>query len=255
MSRVLTIENLNKNYGEQVAVQSLSFSVDSGELFGLLGPNGAGKTTTINIIVGLVHPTSGKIFIEGIDTQRNPIGAKSLIGFVPDSDSVIEKLTASEFIDFFGRIYEINPLEGAKRKEKMLELFDISSRRGDLLETFSHGMKKKIQIIAALIHSPKLLIIDEPFSALDPEMTAVLKQFLENLPAIGVSVLLATHNLAAAEQICNRVCLINQGQVVAMGKVSDILRATSCSNIEQAYLALVDSKAKNEQIRALIQGW
>jgi ABC-2 type transport system ATP-binding protein len=255
MNDLIVIENLTKTYENIKAINNLSFSVKKGEIFGLLGPNGAGKSTTISSIVGLLMPSMGKITIDGINISENPLEAKKRIGYVSDSANVIEKLTAVEYITFFGQLNKVAKKVIAERTKLLLSLFDIYSRRFDLIETFSFGMKKKVQIAAALVHSPKLLIIDEPFSALDPEMVAILKNFLKKLPELGISILVATHDLFSAEQVCTKVALINKGKLVAIGDIGSLLKKNQAHNLENAYLKLIDSKAKKEQIEKVVVSW
>jgi len=239
---MIRFENVSKDYGSVKAVKNLSFAIEEGVCFGFLGPNGAGKTTTINMMVGLLIPTSGRITIGGFDIQEEPKRAKKLIGFIPDKPFVYEKLTGREFLDFMLDIYEI-PRESVKQKRsELLKIFSLADRIDELIENYSHGMKQKLVITGALIHHPKYLIIDEPMVGLDPHGHKIVKDLFRSFCEEGKTIFMSTHTLAVAQELCHKISIIEKGEVIASGTVDELQKkADSDSNqLEAIFLKLTE---------------
>jgi ABC-2 type transport system ATP-binding protein len=235
---MIKLINLTKNYGKLVAVNKINLEVARGEIFGFLGPNGAGKTTTIKMMSGLLQPTSGSIFIGGYDVQKDPLKAKFITGFIPDRPFLYEKLTATEFMRFVAELFEMK--DPGRRIKEGLDLFGLSEWADELIENFSHGMKQRLVMAAALLHEPKLLVVDEPMVGLDPRGARLVKDIFKDLAAKGVTVFMSTHTLEIVEQMCTRVAIINRGDIIAEGSVEDLGRMALMpeSHLEQIFLKL-----------------
>lgn len=221
---MIELEQLTKRYGRTVAVEDLNLTVRPGEVFGFLGPNGAGKTTTIRMMMGLLQPSHGHVRLGGHDLASAPIAAKRLCGFVPDRPHVYEKLTGAEFLEFVGGLYQVDAAALAKRREALLEMFDLQDWAAELIESYSHGMKQRLVMAAALIHAPRLLIVDEPMVGLDPRGARLLQRTFAELAREGVTVFMSTHSLGVAEETCDRIGIINQGRLIAVGTVDELRR-------------------------------
>jgi len=253
---LLEIASLNKTYGANHAVKDLNLTVPPGEIFGLLGPNGAGKTTTFKIIVGLLQPTSGKVKIGGYDVQAQPLEAKKLLGFVPDTPLLYEKLTAMEFLQFVADLYGVDRDRATRRATELLRLFGLESNVDDLIDSFSHGMKQKTALAGALIHDPALLILDEPTVGLDPKSARLIKDILRQLTDRDVTIILSTHILEIAERMCDRIGIIAKGELIAIGTM-DELRAgggdgLDSRSLEDIFLQLTGG-AEYAEIAAVLQ--
>jgi ABC-2 type transport system ATP-binding protein len=235
---MIKLINLTKNYGRLTAVNNVNLEVAAGEIFGFLGPNGAGKTTTIKMMAGLLQPTDGSILIEGHDVQKEPLKAKFITGFIPDRPFLYEKLTAAEFMRFVADLYEMQ--DSNQRINVLLELFGLPDWRNELVENFSHGMKQRLVMASALLHDPKVLIVDEPMVGLDPRGARLVKDIFKDLASKGVTVFMSTHTLEIVEQMCTRVAIINQGKIIAEGSVEDLGRMARMenSNLEPIFLRL-----------------
>ena len=250
---MLNLRNLTKTFDRFVAVDDLSLEVPPGELFGFLGPNGAGKTTTIKMMCGLLRPTSGTVTIDGFDIQKDPLRAKALLGLVPDTPVLYKKLTGREFVRFVGDLYSVPTATIDKRVEDLLRLLDMSEAADDLIETYSHGMRQKASLMAALIHDPKLVILDEPTVGLDPRSARVVKDVLKALCQMGKTVFMSTHILEIAERVCDRVGIINKGKLVAIGSTEE-LRSKSgqgLASLEDIFLELTGGPEEQEVIKFL----
>ena len=221
---MIEIRNLSKRYGKTLAVDDLSLHIPPGEIFGFLGPNGAGKTTTIRMMMGLLQPTAGVVRLGGHDLLREPLAAKQLCGFVPDRPHVYEKLTGTEFLDFAAGLYHLPAGLKGSRRDQLLALFDLTSWCDELIESYSHGMKQRLVMAAALIHAPRILIVDEPMVGLDPRGARLLKQIFRTLASDGVAVFMSTHSLEVAEETCDRIGIINQGRMIALGTLDELRR-------------------------------
>ena len=220
---MIELVGLNKKFGNFHAVRDVTLQVLPGEVFGFLGPNGAGKTTTIRMMAGLMKPTSGRILLCGKDVTREPEEAKSLLGFIPDRPYLYEKLTGQEFLEFIADLHGVDSGDHrGKRIAELLELFDLQGWSHELVEGYSHGMRQRLTIAAALIHRPKVLIVDEPMVGLDPKGARLVKSLFFELAKAGVSVFMSTHILEVAEEMCHRIGIINEGRAVALGTIQEI---------------------------------
>ncbi len=213
---------LRKQYGDLVAVQDLDLEIAAGEVFGFLGPNGAGKTTTIRMMVGLLEPSGGQVLLGGHDLAREPEAAKALLGYVPDQPFLYGKLTAKEFLRFIAGLYRVDRDEIDERSVDLLEEFGLVERSEELIETYSHGMKQRLALAAALIHRPRILILDEPMVGMDPQGALALRQLLGALAASGVTIFLSTHSLPVAEELCDRIGILDRGRLVAQGTLAEL---------------------------------
>jgi ABC-2 type transport system ATP-binding protein len=223
---MLQTVNLTKNYGKLTAVNQLNLEVKAGELFGFLGPNGAGKTTTIKMMAGILTPTQGQVFLDGINVHRNPVQAKSLLAYVPDQPNLYEKLSPREFLSFIADIYRMDRTTAERQSSHWLELFNLSDRADELMGGFSHGMKQKVSLIAALLHEPRVLFLDEPTVGLDPRSARMIKDLLRTLCQKGVTVFMSTHILEIAERMCDRIGIIQNGQLLALGSMEELRTQT-----------------------------
>ena len=227
---MIRVEGVEKRYGSFQAVHPLDLHVKTGEVFGFLGPNGAGKTTTIRMLSGVLAPTAGKIFIGGVDAALEPLQTRKMVGYIPDRPYMYEKLTAREFLAFIGRIYGMEKQETARRAEVLLKDHDLLERSDELIEAFSHGMKQRLVLSAALLHSPALLIVDEPMVGLDPHGARQIKDRFRQLADAGRTVFLSTHSLDVAEEVCDRVAILYKGRLVAMDTVDQLIAHSDLTN-------------------------
>lgn len=246
--------NITKRYGSLTAVDNLSLVVKPGEIFGFLGPNGAGKTTSIKMLVGLLSPTSGRAVVDGIDVAEDPVGAKRVLGYVPDTPEVYERLTARELLRFVGDLRRLPPVETENRIEELMALFELTDRQDELLGGYSHGMRQKVCIAAALLARPKVLFLDEPTVGLDPRSARLVKDVLRTIADDGGAVFISTHVLEIAERMCDRVGIIQNGVLIAQGTVAE-LRSKALPGVEGADASLEDLFLKltgGEEYRELI---
>jgi ABC-2 type transport system ATP-binding protein len=220
---MIAVETLVKKYGSFTAVDGVSLSVAPGEIHGFLGPNGAGKTTTIRIIAGLLKPTSGRITINGHDLAQAPEAAKASLGFIPDRPFIYEKLTAREFLRFHGGLYGMPADEVEARATEMLDLFELGRWQGELVESFSHGMKQRLVMCAAFLHRPRAVLVDEPMVGLDPRGARLIKDIFRHMSQKGVAILMSTHTLEVAQEMCDNISIILRGQIIARGTVDELL--------------------------------
>jgi len=246
-------DNLTKRYGDLTAVDSLDLRIPAGELFGFLGPNGAGKTTTIKLLVGLLRPSAGTARIGGHDVQREPIQAKSLVGFVPDQPYLYEKLTAREFLRFMADLYGVDPDRAARRGEDLLRLLDLDDRGDELIEGYSHGMRQKTALAGALIHDPKVFFLDEPTVGLDPKSARLIKDILRQLCDRGVTVFMSTHILEIAERMCDRVGIIQEGKLIACGTMEELRGGVGGASLEDIFLELTGGAEYEELAQYLAE--
>ncbi|MBI3783342.1 MAG: ABC transporter ATP-binding protein [Deltaproteobacteria bacterium] len=251
---MIELVHLSKRYGTTLAVDDVNLSVPAGEVFGCLGPNGAGKTTTIRMMMGLLQPTSGSVRLGGYDLATNPIAAKQLCGFVPDRPHIYEKLTGAEFLDFIAGLYHMPASESAGRRDELLEMFDLVEWAAELVESYSHGMKQRLVMAASLIHAPRILIVDEPMVGLDPRGARLLKRTLRQLAHNGVTVFMSTHSLEVAAETCDRIGIIHQGRLIAVGTMEELRRQAgqhTSSNLEAIFLKLTGGEDVAELLTAL----
>ncbi|MBC5824341.1 MAG: ABC transporter ATP-binding protein [Candidatus Eremiobacteraeota bacterium] len=237
-AQLLAAEKLVKTFGATLAVAGADFSVYPGEIFGFLGPNGAGKTTTIKMMTGLLRPTSGRTLIDGVDVACRPVEAKRLFGYVPDEPQLYGKLSALEFLNFIGDVYG---LDAATRKPRILELlkiFELSGEQSHLIESYSHGMKQKVALCAALLHAPRVYFLDEPTVGLDPKSARLLKDLLRQAADAGAAVFMSTHIMEIAQALCDRVAILHHGDIVGMGSVAELRASSAEQTLEEVFLSL-----------------
>ena len=252
---MLRIQNLVKSYHDLKAVRGVDLEVPKGELFGFLGPNGAGKTTTIKMIVGLLKPTSGNITIGGFDIGRQSIEAKSILGYIPDRPFIYEKLTGREYLGFIADLYDMDAADVAERVQKYLDFFDLTEAGDKLVEGYSHGMKQKLIISGALLHDPKLIVVDEPMVGLDPKGARQVKQLFRELCEKGTTIFMTTHSLGIAEAMCDRIGIIQKGEVIALGTLDDLRKQADRDheNLEDLFMELTGD-THLEQLSGMMAG-
>jgi ABC-2 type transport system ATP-binding protein len=219
---MIAIHDLVKEYGKFRAVDGVSLHVPPGEIHGFLGPNGAGKTTTIRLIAGLLKPTSGRIEVNGHDLARDPALAKASLGFIPDRPFIYEKLTAGEFLRFHAGLYGLDGDGVDARVGEMLALFELERWEHELVESFSHGMKQRLVMSAAFFHRPQAVLVDEPMVGLDPRGAKLIKNVFRRMSGHGVAILMSTHTLEVAEEMCDRISSILKGRIIAQGTVDEL---------------------------------
>lgn len=251
-TKMIDLRGVEKRYGSLDAVQGIDLTIYEGEVYGFLGPNGAGKTTTMKMIAGLLRPDGGTVEVGGINMVTHPVEAKRILGYIPDRPFLYEKLTAWEFLHFIAALYEIPDALFLERGERLLKVFGMSRWRDTLIEGFSHGMKQRIVMAAAFLHEPRVLVVDEPMVGLDPAGARLVKEVFKEWAARGNTVLLSTHTLEVAEEVCDRMAIIYGGKVLAQGTVSE-LRETHGreSSLEGIFLQLTGGEDTQDLIRAL----
>jgi len=237
---MIRLENLSKHYGRLAAVDSLNLEVQRGEIFGFLGPNGAGKTTTIRVMMGILRATSGRVTLGGYDVEQEPEKAKAITGFIPDRPFIYEKLSGREFLKFVGSLHRVDAALLQRRIPELLEHFELSDWKDELVESYSHGMKQRLVLCAALIHQPKILIVDEPMVGIDPRGTRMLKDLFLSLAKKGTTLFLSTHSISVAEEICQKIGIIHKGKLIASGTMADLYRLAKVKEgrLESVFLDL-----------------
>lgn len=242
---MLKIEGLTKSYnkGDIKAVDDISLEIENGEIFGFLGPNGAGKTTTIKMIVGLLKPDDGKIILDGINVWEEPMRAKSMISYVPDNPEIYDRLTGFEYLNFIGDMYDIAAEERTEKIKQYTRIFNIEDALGDIISSYSHGMKQKLVLTSALMSNPDLFILDEPMVGLDPKSSFNLKEIMRYMCNDGKSVFFSTHVMEVAEKLCDRIAIINKGKIIAMGSMEELRRtAQEKESLENIFLELTENE-------------
>ena len=219
---MIKVEHLRKEYGPFTAVDDVNLDVHPGDIHGFLGPNGAGKTTSIRMIAGLLKPTSGRISVNGHDLATDPEAAKASLGFIPDRPYIYEKLTAGEFLQFHAGLYGLNGGATAARIREMLELFELGRWESELVESFSHGMKQRLVMCAAFLHYPRAVLVDEPMVGLDPRGAKLIKCVFKRMRERGVAILMSTHTLEVAQEMCDVISIILKGKIIASGTVDEL---------------------------------
>ena len=237
---MIELRNIVKDYGSYTALHQLDLSVPAGEVFGFIGPNGAGKTTTIKVIGGILAPTAGSVRIAGIDMARDPVAAKQRIGFIPDRPYLYEKLTGMEFLQFTADVYGVAQAVFREKAVSLLEMFALADWGEELIESYSHGMKQRLIMCAALLHGPEVLVVDEPMVGLDPVAIRMVKNLFRDLAREGVTVFMSTHTLAVAEDICDRIGIIHRGRLIAQGTLDDLRKDIKggASDLEAVFINL-----------------
>lgn len=252
---ILRVDNLSKSYGKFAAVKEVTFELKRGEVFGFLGPNGAGKTTTIKVCTGLLKPSAGRVVIGGFDITKQPVEAKALLGYVADNPFLYDKLTGREFVRFVSRLYNSNSAE--QRIQELFDSFEMSDKIDELIQGYSRGMRQKTALISALIHNPQILFVDEPTANLDPKSARLAKDIFRALTRQGVSIFMSTHIMEIAERLCDRIGIIHQGKLIALGTMSELNQQTALegSTLEDVFLELTsdfdaDTKKLLEELGA-----
>ncbi len=238
---VLKLNGISKSYnkGEIKAVDNISLDIKSGEIFGFLGPNGAGKTTAIKMIVGLLKPDTGTIFVDGVNAWEEPLKAKSTISYIPDNPEIYEKLKGIDYLNFIADMYGISSETREKKIDYYLEMFDIQDAIEDIIGSYSHGMKQKLVLTAGLMSDPELFILDEPMVGLDPKSSFNLKEIMREMCDGGKTVFFSTHVLEVAEKLCDRIAIINKGKIIAMGTMEELRsNAEEKESLENIFLEL-----------------
>ena len=248
---MIELSEVSKTFGAKTAVDRLSLRVEAGELFAFLGPNGAGKTTTLKLICGLLFPTAGSVRVGGFDLQRDGDQARQIISYVPDQPYLYEKLTGREFLQFIADMYNLAPDHARRRMEKMIDVFGLRDFVDDLAESYSHGMKQRTVFAAALLHEPKVLIIDEPTVGLDPRSVRLLKDLLRQEADRGVTVFLSTHSLDVAQQLAGRIGIVERGRLISCGPLEALRKQAALDgSLEDVFLKLTEEAGPNGQFRA-----
>jgi ABC-2 type transport system ATP-binding protein len=246
---MIAVQNLVKVYGRFTAVDDVSLTVEPGEIHGFLGPNGAGKTTTMRMIAGLLKPTSGRIVVNGHDIEREPEAAKGSLGFIPDRPFIYDKLTAGEFLTFHAGLYGMTNGSVASRVDEMLELFELAQWKHELIESFSHGMKQRLVMSSAFFHRPQAVCVDEPMVGLDPRGARLIKDVFRRMSERGVAILMSTHTLEVAQEMCHRVSIIQKGHIIAQGTVDDVKQmagSTTDEHLTAVFLKLTGGSGLQE---------
>lgn len=239
---MLTIEHLTKHYkGSRKGVTDISLHIAPGDIYAFIGHNGAGKTTTLKCVAGIHGFDAGTIRVAGMDIRRNPLGCKRAIAYIPDNPDLFEYLTGIQYLNFIADVFEVSAADRAQRIQKYAAEFEITESLGDLISTYSHGMKQKLAIISALVHQPSLLILDEPFVGLDPKASVILKDLMRTICASGGAIFFSTHVLDVAERLCNKVAIIKDGRIIASGNMNEI--AKPGQSLESIFMEVADDAA------------
>lgn len=237
---MLKIENLTKRYGEKIAVNNLSLHIAPGEIYGFIGHNGAGKTSTLKCIVGIQDFDEGEIYIDSKSIKKHPIECKRLFAYIPDNPDIYDFMTGIQYLNFVADIFEVSQQERSELIKKYADMFEISGSLNDAINSYSHGMKQKLVIISALIHSPKLIIMDEPFVGLDPKASHILKGIMRQICDDGGAIFFSTHVLEVAEKLCDRVAIIKNGNLVVSGTIDEV---KGDGSLEEVFLELEGENA------------
>ena len=237
---VLDIQGYSKSYGgSKKAADNVTLSVEAGDIYGFIGHNGAGKSTTIRAVVGVLDFTEGNIYIDGHSVKDESMACKRVTAYIPDNPDLYENLTGIQYLNFIADVFDIDEATRAERIQKYGDMFEITEALGDLISSYSHGMKQKVAIISALIHEPKLMVLDEPFVGLDPKASFTLKQIMHEMCERGAAVFFSTHVLDVAEKLCNKVAIIKQGKIIAAGTMEEL---TGNQSLEEVFLEVEDEK-------------
>lgn len=252
---MIEFENVTRRYGAKIAVAGLNLEIPRGELFALLGPNGAGKTTTIKMVVGLLRPTSGVVRVCGFDLVAQPQQANRMLGYIPDEPYLYEKLTGREFMQFIADMYGLDPAVANSQIERQIEQFALQDFVNDLTESYSLGMKQRLAFAAALVHEPAVLVVDEPMIGLDPLSIRLLKDLLRQKTAEGMTILMSTHLLSIAEEIADRVGIVERGRLRFLGTLAELRGRLGCesASLERLYLDFVASFGRDDPAPLAIQ--
>lgn len=229
---ILDIKNFSKSYGgDKKAAENVNLAIEAGDIFGFIGHNGAGKSTTIKAVVGVLNFEEGDIFIDGHSVKSEPMECKKITAYIPDNPDIYEHLTGIQYLNFVADIFGIDAKTREERIKKYGDDFEITSALGDMISSYSHGMKQKVAIISALIHEPKLLVLDEPFVGLDPKATLTLKKIMHDMCEKGSAVFFSTHVLDVAQKLCNKIAIIKQGHIIASGQMEELIGDQSLEEV------------------------
>ncbi|WP_242273603.1 ABC transporter ATP-binding protein [Bacillus cereus group sp. BfR-BA-01310] len=235
---MLEIINFSKTYkGGNKAVNQLNITVQAGDIFGFIGHNGAGKSTTIKSLVGVIDFEEGEIFVDGHSVKKDPIACKRVMAYIPDNPDLYEQLTGIQYLNFVADVFKVSAKDREKEIQKYGDAFEITPYLGDLISSYSHGMKQKVAIISAVLHKPKLLVLDEPFVGLDPKAAVVLKGIMKELCEKGSAIFFSTHVLDVAEKLCNKIAMINRGKLALSGEVNSLIKEGSLEELFMKELA------------------
>ena len=239
---MLKIEQVTKRYGAFTAVDGLNLEVPQGQILGFLGPNGAGKTTTMKMVVGLIRPTHGRVLVDGVDVVKDPLTVKRILGYIPDRPNLYERLTALEYMYFIAGLYQMTPKDARPRSAELLTLFGLAHKVDHLVESFSHGMKQRLVMASVLLHRPRLLVVDEPMVGLDPRGARLLKDILRREAERGLTVMLSTHTLDVADEVCDRIAVIHDGELIACGTPAELRHQAGAvgQTLEDVFLLLTE---------------
>ena len=236
---MIELNHVQKKFGTKVAVRDLSLTIPTGELFCFLGPNGAGKTTTIKMLCGLLQPTSGEIRIAGMPVSRDAKELRKILGYIPDTPFLYERLTPDEFLEFTADLYQLPEQQAEREREELIELFGLSDCRYTLIKDLSHGLRQRVAYASTLIHHPKVLLVDEPFIGLDPKSIRLIKNLLKAKTREGMTILLTTHILALAEDMADRIGIMMNGELIALGTLAELTKQTAVAGrLEDVFLSL-----------------
>jgi ABC-2 type transport system ATP-binding protein len=248
---VLEATHLTRTFGDFVAVDDATFTLQPGEIVGFLGPNGAGKTTTIKMLTGLLGPSTGAARVAGYDIVAQPLEAKARIGYVPDTPNLYGKLKASEYLRFVGQLYKVPPAQVEERMRPLLDMFDLTEVAGNYLDTFSHGMQQKVAITGAFLHDPQIVFMDEPTVGLDPRSARLIKDLMIRNRDRGRTIFFSTHILEIAQTMCDRVIIINKGRIVADARVDELRAMRGEQSLEDIFLELTGGSDADEMVKEL----
>ena len=251
---VLEATHLTRTFGDFVAVDDATFTLQPGEIVGFLGPNGAGKTTTIKMLTGLLGPSTGAARVAGYDIVAQPLEAKARIGYVPDTPNLYGKLKASEYLRFVGQLYKVPPAQVEERMRPMLDMFDLTEVAGNYLDTFSHGMQQKVAITGAFLHDPQIVFMDEPTVGLDPRSARLIKDLMIRNRDRGRTIFFSTHILEIAQTMCDRVIIINKGRIVADARVDELRAMRGEQSLEDIFLELTGGSDVDAMVKELEDG-
>ena len=246
---MIEFQQVTKRYGTKIAVQDLNLSIPNGEVFAFLGPNGAGKTTSIKMMCGLLFPTTGRVSVGGFDLSTHGEQARQLMSYVPDQPFLYEKLTGREFLEFIADLYGMPREEGRRRMDEVIDLFNLHDFVNDLTERYSHGMRQRTVFAAALLHEPKLLIVDEPTVGLDPKSIRLLKDVLRNLAKNGTTIFLSTHSLDIAQELADRIGIVEHGRLIGMGTLDSLRKMASLDgSLEDVFLKMTEEASAEPKL-------
>jgi ABC-2 type transport system ATP-binding protein len=244
--------DLVRTFGQKIAVNHLNLAVRPGEFFGFLGPNGAGKSTTIKMMVGLLRPTSGAIWVGGVNVWEQPLQARALMGVLPEQLNLYDRLSGREFITFAGHMYGVGEVDIRRRTEELLQVLDLANDADKLIVDYSVGMRKKVALAAAILHRPQVLFLDEPFEGIDPISSRVIRDILHDLTQRGTTIFFSSHIMEVVERLCTRVGIINQGMLVAEGTLQELRERASGDNkdatLEDIFLNVVGARSENHNL-------